>query len=241
MVIDFHSHILPGIDDGSASVEESIALLRMAARQGVRHMVATPHFYPRYDDPAHFLQKRARAEAMLRGEMEKYPDLPQLTVGAEVYFFRGISESDFLPQLTIMGKRCILIEMPHGHWSEEMYRELADIWEKRRILPIIAHVDRYIAPFHTHKIPQRLAQLPVFVQANADFFLNRSTASMAMRMLKGDQIQLLGSDCHNLESRRPNLGEAVKSIEAKLGRDALDRIRQYERKVMDVQVTSENV
>ena len=58
-VIDFHSHILPGIDDGSASVEQSIAMLRMEAEQGIDHVVATPHFYPQYDTPEHFLRKRA--------------------------------------------------------------------------------------------------------------------------------------------------------------------------------------
>ena len=54
-IIDFHSHILPGIDDGSADPEESLELLRRSARQGIRKMVATPHFYPRYDSPEKFL------------------------------------------------------------------------------------------------------------------------------------------------------------------------------------------
>lgn len=112
MVVDFHTHILPGIDDGSKTVEESIALLRMEAEQGITHVVATPHFYARYDDPSHFLQKRDRAERLLRQEMEKYPGMPKLTVGAEVYFFRGMSECEFLPRLTIGTESCILIEMP---------------------------------------------------------------------------------------------------------------------------------
>lgn len=231
-IVDFHSHILPGMDDGSASVEESLAMLRMEQEQGITHVVATPHFYARYDSPSQFLKKRERAEALLRAELEKYPDLPGLTVGAEVYYFPGMSESDFLPQLTIGTEDCILVEMPHGQWSEQMYRELAAIWEKQRLLPIIAHVDRYIRPFHTHKIPQKLAQLPVYVQANAEFFLERSTAGMAMRMLKQGQIQLLGSDCHNMESRKPNLGEAVEKIRRKLGEEALDMIRDYECKIL---------
>jgi len=230
---DFHSHILPGIDDGSASLEESIGMLRLEWEQGVRHVVATPHFYANYDNPDHFLRKRDQAEAILRQELKKYTDLPQLTVGAEVYFFRGMSESDLLPLLTIREKRCMLIEMPNGHWTDEMYRELADIWEKRGILPIVAHIDRYIAPFRTSKV-QRLAQLPVLVQANAEFFLNRSTASLALRMLKADQIQLLGSDCHDLRMRQPNMGEAVQLIRRKLGSGTLETIRGYEQRIMDL-------
>jgi protein-tyrosine phosphatase len=123
-IVDFHSHILPDMDDGSASVEESLAMLRMEQEQGITHVVATPHFYARYDSPAQFLQKRERAEALLRKEMEKYKDLPQLTVGAEVYYFAGMSESEFLPQLTTGGGNCILVEMPHGPWTDQMYREL---------------------------------------------------------------------------------------------------------------------
>ena len=62
MVTDFHSHILPGIDDGSQSVEESVELLQMEAAQGIRHVVATPHFYPQHDDLDRFLEKRDHAE-----------------------------------------------------------------------------------------------------------------------------------------------------------------------------------
>lgn len=230
---DFHSHILPGIDDGSASVEESLAMLRLEQEQGIRHVVATPHFYPNYDNPAHFLEKRERAEALLRRVLEEHSDLPEVTVGAEAYYFRGMCESDLLPQLTIRGKRCILIEMPNGHWTDEMYRELADIWEKRKILPIIAHIDRYITPLRAKKV-QRLAELPVYVQANAEFFLDRATSAFALRLLKADRIQLLGSDCHNLDSRSPNLGEAAQLIARKLGQETLERIRGYERSVMDL-------
>lgn len=231
-VIDFHSHILPGIDDGSASVEESIALLQMEAQQGIRHVVATPHFYPRYESPETFLEKRDQAEALLRREMEKHPDLPQISVGAEVYYFRGMSESEFLPQLTIRDKSCILIEMPHAPWSEAIFRELDAIWIRRGIRPVIAHIDRYIGPFRTYGIPQSLEGLPVLVQANASFFLDRVTAPMAMRMLRRDQIQLLGTDCHNTTDRKPNLGPAIQRIEQKLGSDALFRIQGYENAIL---------
>jgi protein-tyrosine phosphatase len=234
MVTDFHSHILPGMDDGSADVAESLAMLRMEVEQGIGHVVATPHFYARYDNPDHFLEKRDRAERLLREAMAAESGLPEITVGAEVYFFRGMSESEFLPRLTIGSESCILIEMPHGHWTEEMYRELAAVWEKRRILPILAHIDRYIRPFHARKVLQKLEQLPVLVQANADFFLERSTAGLAMRMLKEDRIQLLGSDCHNMDSRKPNLGSALERIEKKLGSEVLDAVRKYEHEVLGI-------
>ena len=66
MVTDFHSHILPAIDDGSATVEESVAMLRMEAEQGITHVVATPHFYAAHQTPETFLQARDAAEAALQ-------------------------------------------------------------------------------------------------------------------------------------------------------------------------------
>lgn len=231
-VVDFHSHILPGIDDGSKSLEQSLAMLRMEAEQGIERIVATPHFYPQHDSPELFLNRRARAEAELRGELAKYTGLPELSIGAEVYYFNRMSDSDVISELTIDKKRCILIEMPHAPWTEAMYRELEGLYVKRGLIPIIAHVDRYIGRFRTFGIPQKLAQLPVIVQANAEFFLNRSTSSMALRMLKEDRIHLLGSDCHNLDSRKPNLEGALNVIKKRLGEDAISRVNSYARDLL---------
>ena len=231
-VIDFHSHILPGIDDGSASLEESIALLQMEKQQGIDCVIATPHFYAQHDTPERFLDRRTQAEEMLRNEMSRYSNLPELKIGAEVYFFKGISDSDAISELTIDSKRCILIEMPVSPWEESVYRELEGLYVKRGMIPIIAHIDRYITRFRTFGIPKRLSELPVMVQANAEFFLNRSTSSMALRMLKNDGIHLLGSDCHNLRSRKPNLGEAVRLVERRLGEEVIDRINSYEQDIL---------
>ena len=232
--VDFHSHILPGIDDGSKTAEESIAMLTMAAEQGIECVVATPHFYPSYDTPEHFLENRARAEAQLREALRQRTDLPEVVVGTEVYFFRGISQSELLPELTIRGKRCILLEMPPAPWPEDFYRELEEIWDKWAVTPIIAHIDRYIGPFRTYGIPERLSRLPVLVQANADFFLGRLTAPMALRMLKQDRIQLLGSDCHNLTSRKPNLGQALETIRQKLGQETVEEIHALASEVLGI-------
>lgn len=228
MLTDFHSHILPGMDDGSPDAETSLEMLRRESRQGIARVVATPHFYARREQPEHFLNRRDRAEKRLRQVLAEREGLPELLVGAEVHFFRGIAESDWLPCLTIRNTGSILVEMPPAPWPEAVCRELADIWERRGITPIVAHVDRYIGPFRTHGIPRLLQELPVLVQANAEFFLERTTARMALNMLKADQIQLLGSDCHNLTDRKPNLGDAVERITTKLGRGPIEQILTYE-------------
>lgn len=231
-LVDFHSHVLPGIDDGSSSVEESIAMLRMEAEQGIECVVATPHFYANHDTPERFIRRRNEAEARLREEMAKYDDMPQLEIGAEVYYFSGISNSDVLKGLTYYKKRCILIEMPHPPWTQRMYRELEDIRAKQGLIPIIAHIDRYISPLRTYGIPKRLNEMGFYVQANASFFNHRSTRSLAIRLLKNDQIHLLGSDCHNTTSRAPNLRTAADIIQSRLGKGTLGRIRLYEQELL---------
>ena len=231
-IVDCHSHVLPGIDDGSASVEESLILLQKEAEQGISHVLATPHFYAQYETPESFLRKRQESEDRLRAAMQEYDGLPRLSVGAEVYFFRGMSETECLSQLTIDGKQYILIEMPPAPWSDSMYRELEDIWHKRRITPVIAHIDRYIRPFRTYQIPEHLARIPVLVQANAGFFLNKRTRRLALGLLRSKQIHLLGSDCHNLTNRPPRLGEAVEVIVKHLGQPALLQLQSWQNELL---------
>ncbi len=232
MITDFHSHILPQMDDGSKNVEESIAMLQRMAEQGVATVVVTPHFYPQHDSPADFLKRRQQSLEKLGKEMEKYPNLPRLTVGAEVYYYDGISESEVLPELTIGGNGCILIEMPMPPWTQQMYRELAAIYEKQGIVPIVAHIDRYISPMHMHGIPDKLDELPVCVQANAEAFIKRSTRRMMLRLLRRGQIHLIGSDCHDLKDRSPNLLEAVRVIQDHLGQEAIGHIQYFEEKLL---------
>lgn len=228
-VVDFHTHVLPKIDDGSSSVKESLALLRMEAKQGVRRVVATPHFYAHADTPKSFLERRAASVSRLREEMEAFPELPKLSIGAEVHYFPGISDTDILSELTIDHGRYVLIEMPMSVWTEKMYRELENIHVRSGLIPIVAHVDRYIGPMQTFGIPERLMELPVIVQANASFFQKFLTKHMALRMLEKGQIHILGSDCHNLKDRPVNIKQTIDLIENKLGRKAIAQINACER------------
>ena len=226
MLVDMHTHVLPSVDDGSKSVAESIAMLRMEARQHIDCVVATPHFYARYDRPEEFFARRKASMATLREELLKHPDLPEVKLGAEVYFFPGMSESAVLQDLAIEGGNCVLVEMPMSTWTDQMYRELEGIYAKQGLIPVIAHLDRYIKPFRAMGVLRKLEELPVLVQANASFFLQRSTINMAMRMLRRNQIHLLGSDCHNMAHRKPYLGEAVGLIHQRLGSEIMKQIAE---------------
>ena len=86
-MIDFHTHILPGMDDGCKSVAERLWMLRQEQQQGVGTVVLTPHYYPWENSPEEFLARRSRAWENLRQQLPE--DAPQLFLGAEVHYFEG--------------------------------------------------------------------------------------------------------------------------------------------------------
>lgn len=218
MVVDFHSHILPRLDDGSRSVDESLSMLQLSRAQGVDEVILTPHFYPQQNNPERFLTQRRQAMDQLCRAIGPELAVPALRLGAEVYYYPQMSHSGVLEEFAIEGTRTILIEMPMGVWTDRMYRELEDIYNNLGLTPIVAHVDRYLGRFRDYGIPKALEQLPVLVQANASFFLS---GSRGMKMLRKHQIHLLGSDCHNMSERKPNLGPALERIREKLGQEAV--------------------
>ena len=233
MIIDFHSHILPGIDDGSQSVEESLQILELMKNQGIEAVVATPHFYASEDYPKEFLERRQRAkESLLKAASGM--DLPKIYCGAEVAYFRGMSQSEALKDLVIEGTNAIMVEMPMGKWTSSMYDELEQIYSRQGLVPIVAHVDRYLTPLRDFGIPAKLSELPVLVQANASFFLKKKMVKKAKKLLASDMIHLLGSDTHNLGERAPNLGPALEVIQEMLGTDAFERIESWQNQIIKI-------
>lgn len=220
-MIDFHAHILPGIDDGSKSVEESLQLLRTLAQQGVTSVVATPHFYAWQNSPEMFCQRRQRAWEKLRPHLTE--DLPRIVLGGEVHYFEGISRSADLRRLCIEGTDTLLLEMPSGEWSGRMMDELWELTEQRGICVVLAHIERYLYHQPSH-IREELFRLKLRLQSNASFFLRFSTRRKAMRLLSEGKIHVLGSDCHNMQTRPPQIGAAAEQIRRRLGEEAVTRL-----------------
>ena len=230
MLTDFHSHVLPGIDDGSDSVETSLAMLQAAADQSVETMMATPHFYAHNDTPEHFLKNRAEAEETLRAAMEG-KNLPRLIMGAEVYYFPGICDAAALQQLTLGNSCFVLVEMPMSKWTEDMYGDLEQIELKQGLIPVIAHIDRYLTFFNRRSVLRRLSKMQVLVQANSWFFRNPKTRRYALKLLKKGKIHLLGSDCHDMTHRKPDMLDAVEIIR-RADRGHLDWIKSWEADIL---------
>ncbi len=217
---DFHMHVLPGIDDGSRSVEMSLGMLERSASYGVETVAATPHFYAWENSPQKFLSRRADAYGQLMEAAAGREDLPRVLLGAEVCFFDGVSGMDELEELCLEGTDLLLLEMPFTRWTERMLREVETI-QRCGLLPVAAHIERYL-DFQPRAMLDAFMDLGVYIQCNASFFLDRR-ARRALKMFRAGEIRFLGSDAHNLSSRPPNLGGAVELIEKKLGREARRR------------------
>lgn len=205
MIIDMHTHILPGMDDGSRSPEESLTMLQEENRQGVTHVVFTPHFYAREDSPAEFLARREAAWQRLKPLLT--PDLPALYFGAEVQYFEGICMVQDLDSLKIQGSDYLLLEMPFQPWPSRAVQDVLELNARPDLQIVLAHIERYFK-FAPKGVWDLFRENGIMTQCNAGFFLDWKTRGRAVAMWKNGQIDMLGSDCHNLTSRPPNLAKA---------------------------------
>lgn len=213
-MIDLHTHILPGMDDGSVSPEESAALLTMLSSQGVDTLAATSHFYADRETPETFLRRREQALARLKADLRILP-------GAEVAYFPGMHQSEALKTLCIGKSSLLLVEMPFRDWPERVIREVLEIQYLQGLQVVLAHVDRYRGKACMSRWEKTLLSEGVLFQVNADVLLRPLGASRYMAMAKAGNIHFLGSDCHNLTDRAPAIGAAFSRLSRKLGEEVM--------------------
>ena len=226
-MIDFHSHILPGVDDGPETMEESLSMLRAGFRQGVDLVVSTSHFYGFEEYPREFLERRNAAAGKLANAAFYSAEVyPRLVLGAEVLFFPGISDAEGIELLQIGNTGSILIEPPMMPWTEDMLDEIQQLGKNFDLVPIIAHVDRYMNLLQDDTLLDRVRQRDMVVQVNGSYFLNPKTRKAAFENLRAGKIQLVGSDSHNLDSRPPNLGPVRKLARENHAAEAFQRLRR---------------
>lgn len=229
-MIDLHSHILPGVDDGSESPEMSHAMLDLLQQQGVQVVVATPHFYATKDAPDKFLRRREEAAAQLQADR----DMPGVILGAEVAYFDGMSNSLELTKLQLGNTKLLLVEMPFGAWSQRMIREVCQLPVQAGLRPVLAHVERYRKKDQLPKYKQQLLEQGVLFQCNAEAFVDLSTRRWALGQLKQGDIHFLGSDAHNLTGRPPKLDQAAQIITKKLGSGILEELTAFSKEMLNL-------
>ena len=170
-MIDFHTHILPGIDDGSRDIDMTEQMLAAEAAQGVSDIYATPHFYAHRVTVDKFLERRSRALDAKQKLLSERPDLPRITAGAEVYYFNGMGCAEQLSQLCIEGTDIILLEMPFDQWHGEQLKDIKDIINKQGLRVVLAHVERYIGFQKDRRVWDEIINMPLTIQMNAGPFI----------------------------------------------------------------------
>ncbi|MBR2916150.1 MAG: hypothetical protein IKC07_00930 [Clostridia bacterium] len=231
-MVDFHTHILPGIDDGSADTTVSVKMLKKLKSQGIDRVVATPHFYMTKESVEEFLKHRENAAGLVADAVRKETDMPKIVLGAEVLLYPEISNMDGLSKLCIMGTRYMLVEMPFVEWSNITYTTLDKICSMG-IIPIIAHFERYINLHGDTGFLYELLDMGCLIQTNAGYINSVKTGRKALRYIDEGQIHIVGSDCHNLEERSPNIGKAYDKIARRLGRREIRKIRNISDMVLE--------
>lgn len=227
-MIDFHSHVLHSIDDGSHNVEESITMLKMSYRQGIRTMVFTPHFRLGEHNIKSFLKERQDRLDEIREALteEDRKEIPKVVLGAEIEYKPGMNKWDYLPELCIRGTKYLMTEMPFIPWSKAVLNTIDDIALNSGFTPILPHIDRYINTFTREDYIEHYYNMPVKIQMNAIFLNDRKNVPYYASLFAEKKIHLLGSDCHSCEWRSPDLGPAVKALGEVCGQEAVDFVKR---------------
>ena len=234
-MIDFHTHILPNIDDGSHNVQESITMLKQSFAQGIDTVVLTSHFRRGEHKIGTWLRDRQDRLDWIREALTDEDRLmvPRVVLGSEVEYIPGMNNWDYLDELQIKGTGYILTEMPFIPWSDSVVKTIDDIALNSPLTPILPHIDRYFLNFTPKKYIQHYYDMDeILIQMNAIYINNYSNIQFFKPLLEERKIHLLGSDCHSCEWRPPDLGRAIRMIREVCGQELLDEIDARGREIL---------
>ncbi len=168
---------------------------------GIDTVFLTPHFYASQNSPETFLNRREEAWEKLQEGLEE--GLPQLLLGAEVQYFESIGYAENLSSLCIQGTNLLLLEMPFNGWDDRMVRTVLELNGTDGIQIVLAHIDRYLK-FVKENVWNLFQQNGILMQLNASAFSGFLHRRKAVSLMQNGFVQFIGSDCHNLDSRKPN-------------------------------------
>lgn len=212
---DFHCHVLPGIDDGAANLEVSLGLIQMQAEQGVKTVVATPHYRRHEQSVERFLRKRQAAYELVMEN--RFQGMPKIMLAAEVALERNLSELEDIERLGNPEMNTLLLELPlFENYRKWMVEEIEEIAYKTQMQIIIAHLDRYIDMYDAKDYNEILNIPDAIFQFNLSAFSQRKSKKLVKQLVKDEYPILFGTDCHNLTSRKSNfdvLAKAMKNYE----------------------------
>ena len=221
-MIDIHHHLLFGLDDGPSDIDTSVAMVEMAAENGITHIVSTPHANARWNfDPEVNRQKLSEIEARVNGKVT-------LGLGCDFHLSYDNIEDALKnrSKYTINGKQYLLVEfadlMIPTSINDAFYEMIV-----AGMVPVITHPERNLT---IQKHPERMKQWlreGCLVQVTASSLtgrFGRTAQSLAMQFLERDWVHFLATDAHNTESRPPILREAYEVVAKRFGTETAERL-----------------
>lgn len=206
-MIDMHTHILWGVDDGADSLETAGKLLSQCVSQGVDCVVCTPH----QDKMIHRTEElRCEFDSFLK----QVSDIPvRLYLGAEILYYDGMVNDLVEGELLTMGgTNYVLVEFPVTCTSEDICNAVYEL-SLANYVAIVAHIERYInlAPQDYFAIKNEGA----LIQINASAFAHKGLRRKIKYLLKNKLIDFIASDCHDLDYRNVDFSEAREYVKKK--------------------------
>ncbi len=226
---DFHTHILPGIDDGAKDVNASIAMLKVLQKIGFTDVVLSPHFYSHKEPAESFLARRNEAVKVLASALPA--DAPRLYVGAEVYLSTLLFNFSDLSKLTVNGS-CMLTELPYEQsFSETTKKNVERLIYHRDITPVLAHIERY-PDLMSERTLRYFLDMGCRVQMNMGVFTDRSVRRKLKKYIENGYVSTVGSDSHSVNGLEERLTAAKEGAEKLFGAHFLEGIGAYAKETL---------
>lgn len=217
-LIDIHAHILPGVDDGSRSMEESIKLLELVSEQGVQAVIATPH-YSRRRGTDGLIELAEELQNKIR---EKLPDF-SVYPGQETYYHEGLVENLRAGKaLTMAGSRYVLVEFDPGAAYSKLHQGIRGLLQAGYV-PVLAHMERYLCLRQKENLEDLTGSGCLFqmnYESLAGSLLDREIR-WCRRQVSLGKIQFLGTDMHRTDYRPPELKAALRWLERHVDQELL--------------------
>lgn len=218
---DMHTHILPGLDDGAANIQETMKMLSLAYEEGIRRICATPHYNV---EKTASLEERVAAFRRIQQKIkEVYSDM-ELYLGNELMYSYDIAEHLRKGQaLTLNGSKYVLVEfMPSATYKHVLSGFQALISSGYR--PVLAHMERMDCLWKERERLDELKEISVIFQMNTESLIGsrfNSEVKYCRKLIKEDYIDILGSDMHRVSWRPPVYQKAAQWIAKECGKDKL--------------------
>lgn len=224
-MVDLHVHILPGIDDGSQSLEESLFMAHMAADSGVHAMAVTPHcnipgVFDNYDSSVF----RQRFSALKKAVQEAKIDL-QLFPGMEVFLTENIGELIRSKKLVGINDGAYLLSEFSFEQSAEWMTFLLEEVLEAGMIPLVAHPERYAAVIDHPQVAYEWVRMGCALQVNKGSILGRfgkPQQKTAFRLLDHELVACIASDAHHAQFRSPHMEEAAGCLEHYYGSECIE-------------------